>query len=174
MPRLSSVRLCPVSLLLLLSFLYRLHRLHRLLFVHNVFRVLSVAHYILKSGVPLQSYRPIVTIIIRSGRITSSHAPRIFFAIALCPRRDFLKTCPRASASSTINPDRTWYHTYPGHMPERTPYTCHHQWSLLRIRTDDCCLMRLSNVLEAISRIQREDCSLVRFPNVLKAEDTSM
>jgi len=40
-------------------------------------------------------------IIIRSGRITSSHAPKVFFAIALYPRCNFLNTCPHALASST-------------------------------------------------------------------------
>jgi len=30
---------------------------------------------------------------------------------------------------------------------------------MLRIRTDDCCLVGLSNVLETISRIRRDDCS---------------
>jgi len=44
--------------------------------------------------------------------------------------------------------------------------------SMLRIRTDDCCLVGLSNILEVISRIRRDDCSLVRFPNVLEAEDS--
>jgi len=65
--------------------------------------------------------------IIRSGRITSSYASRVFFAIALCPRHNFLNICPHTLASSTINRNCTWYHTYPGYMPEHTPYTCRHQ-----------------------------------------------
>jgi len=136
-PHPSFVRcLCLVSLLLLLSFFYCLYRLYHLLFVRILFfcilslYLLSVVLYILKSGVPLQDYRPII---IRSGPITSSHAPRVFFAIVLCPRRDFLNTYSRVSASSTINPDRTWYHTYPGHKPEHTPYTYRHQRSFFRL-----------------------------------------
>jgi hypothetical protein len=41
---------------------------------------------------------------------------------------------------------------------------------MLRIQIDDCSLVRLSNILDAILRILRDDYSLVRFSNVLDAE----
>jgi len=51
--------------------------------------------YKLKSGVPLQGCRPIVTYdySVRTNHVVPC-IPRVFVAIALCPRRNFLNTCP--------------------------------------------------------------------------------
>jgi len=58
---------------------------------------------------------------IRSGRIMMSHGPRVFFAIAPCPRRNFLNTCPYVLTYLIINPDRSWNHSY-ADICQNTPH----------------------------------------------------